>query len=76
MDIKRINELMDGSRWTDLLGELTVGKHTLQFPSIGAIKSCKARAYDINSDHAGRRYTFNVSKDDLTVDINVEEELT
>ena len=74
MDIKKINDLMEKSSWTAMLAELPVGKHTLQFPDVDAIRSCKARAYDINSDHVGRRYTFNVNKSERTADITVELE--
>lgn len=74
MDIKRINELMADSKWKAMLRELPAGVHTLSFPSVGAIKSCKAIAYDMNSDNNGRRYTFNVDKGELVVVIKVEED--
>jgi len=74
MDIKRINELMSESKWTDMLKELSVGEHTLSFPSVDAIKSCKAVAYSINSDKVGRRYTFNVDKGERVVTIKVSED--
>ena len=73
MDIKKILEHMEHSEWKAMLKELSVGRHRLSFPNIGAIKSCKAIAYDINTDKTGRRYTFNVNKETLAVDINVEE---
>lgn len=74
MDINKINELMAGSKWTAMLGELSVGRHTLRFPDLESIKSCKAIAYSINTDRKGRRYTFNVDKGNLSVVVNVEEE--
>lgn len=73
MDIKRINELMSEAKWTDMLRELPVGVHTLSFPNVEAIKSCKAIAYSINSDRRGRRYTFNVDKAELVAVITVNE---
>lgn len=73
MDIKKINEFMSQSRWTDMLKELTPGKHILPCPSVDAIRSCKAIAYSLNSDRKGRRYTFHVDKAKLSVTINVEE---
>jgi len=73
MDIKKINELMSESKWTDMLKELPVGKHVLSFPNVEAIKSCKAIAYSINSDRKGRRYTFCVNKAELTAIVNVDE---
>ena len=73
MDIKRINELMADNKWTAMLAELPMGKHTLHFPDVESIKSCKAIAYSINSDRKGRRYTFNVDKEELSVIVNVEE---
>ena len=73
MDIKKINEFMAESKWTAMLAELPSGKHTLRFPEVESIKSCKAIAYSINSDRKGRRYTFNVDKGELSVIVNVEE---
>lgn len=74
MDIKKITELMAVPRWRDMLRELPPGKHTLPFASINAIKSCKATAYDLNSDNSGRKYYFNVNKENLSVVITVEEQ--
>ena len=74
MDIKKINEHMEKSEWTAMLGELPPGTHTLSFPNVDAIKSCKAIAYSLNSDKKGRRYTFNVDKDALSVRVKVEEQ--
>ncbi len=74
MDIKKINEHMEKSEWTAMLGELPAGTHVLSYPNVDAIKSCKAVAYSLNSDKKGRRYTFNVDKDTLSVKINVEEQ--
>ena len=64
---------MAGKQWKKMLGTLPLGEHTISFRSIGDIKSCKAIAYDINSDKTGRRYTFNVNKDSLIVKIKIEE---
>jgi len=74
MDIKKINELIAESKWTAMLNELTAGTHIIEFPSVDAIKSCKAVAYSINSDCVGRRYTFNVDKSKKTVIVNIEED--
>lgn len=74
MDIKKINELIAESKWTAMLNELTAGTHIIEFPSVDAIKSCKAVAYSINSDGIGRTYTFNVNKSEKTAVINVKED--
>ena len=74
MDIKRINELVAKSSWTAMLKELPAGKHTLSFPNVNAIKSCKAIAYDMNSDNNGRKYRFFVEKKELSVTITVIED--
>lgn len=63
--------LINQKRWTELLGSLEVGEHTFTFPSIPDIKSCKAIAYNINSDKTGRAYYFNVNKDEKRVVITV-----
>lgn len=57
--------------WTGLLKELPVGEHEINFPDIRAIKSCKAIAYDLNSDKSGKNYRFNVNKTTLTCKIIV-----
>ncbi len=75
MDFIKIKECMENREWTAMLKELPVGKHTLKFPDVDAIKSCKAIAYSLNSDRDGRKYTFNVDKSICTVIINVEETL-
>lgn len=74
MDIKKINDLAANSKWKAMLAELPVGRHTLPFPNLNAIKSCKAIAYDLNSDKSGRKYNFNVNKDELSATITVTEE--
>ena len=74
MDIKKINELMAKSKWTAMLGALELGVHTIQFPTLESLKSCKAIGYAINSDHSGRQYRFSVNKKQLTAIIKVEEE--
>lgn len=74
MDTIKIYDCMARREWTAMLGELPVGKHTLRFPDVDAIKSCKAVAYSLNSDRKGRRYTFNVNKGELAVSVNVVEE--
>lgn len=71
MDIKKINQLIGSREWTAMLSELDFGVHTLPFPDVDAIKSCKAIAYSLNSDRKGRRYTFNVNKDDRCAVITV-----
>ena len=71
MDIKKINELMAHKEWTAMLGALSEGTHTLQFENVLKIRSCKAVAYDINSNHTGRTYYFKVNKKTLTVIITV-----
>lgn len=75
MDIKKINELIKGRQWTALLKELPAGKHTIPFPDVDSIKSCKAVAYSLNSDKKGWKYTFNVDKSELSVVISVEEDV-
>lgn len=74
MDFSRINELLDGRKWRDFLRSLPVGDHTFTFNTVNDIKVCKATAYDLNSDKAGRRYTFNVYKDERKAVIHVTEE--
>ena len=73
MDISKIDELKRARKWRDLLRELPEGDHTLTFESIDNIKVCKATAYDLNSDKAGRKYTFNVNKDEKKAIIHVRE---
>lgn len=76
MDFDNIVRLKDGGRWTEFLSALPGGKHTFRFPSTNAMKSCKAIGYDINSEKKGRRYTFNVDKENLILTINIEESET
>lgn len=71
MDILKINTLISERKWTELLGQLPEGETTIGFPSINLLKSCKARAYDINSDKIGRRYTFKVDKSTVSAVITV-----
>ena len=77
MDIQKINNYMAESKWTALLGELPAGTHTLSFPNIEAIKSCKAVAYSLNSDYKaigrGYEYKFNVDKTNRLVTVVVSE---
>jgi len=65
--------LINKKKWTDFLGSLKVGEHTFTFPSLPDIKSCKAVAYDINSNKQGKYYYFNVNKDERRVVITVKE---
>ena len=65
--------LINNKRWTEFLNSLEVGEHTFTFPSIPDIKSCKAIAYDINSNKIGRAYYFNVVKDEKKVTITVKQ---
>ena len=73
MDVKKITDLIAKSQWTAMLAELPTGSHIIPFPSVDAIRSCKATAYALNSDKKGRRYTFNVDKGALSAAIHVEE---
>ena len=71
MDISKINELVTERKWRTLLRLLPEGDYTLTFNSVKDIKSCKSTAYDFNSDRTGKRYTFNVNKDELNATIHV-----
>ena len=77
MDIKKINALIAEKRWTEMLKELPAGQHTIPFPNVEAIRSCKAVAYSINSDNKvreeGNTYLFNVDKSELSAIITVSE---
>ena len=76
MDIKKINDLIAEKRWTDMLRELPLGHHTIPFPNVEAIRSCKAIAYALNSDNKargeGNTYLFNVNKSELSALITVK----
>ena len=65
--------LINEKRWTEFLHSLPVGEHIFTFPSIPDIKSCKAIAYDINSNKTGRAYYFNVVKSEKKVTITVKQ---
>lgn len=67
-------KLVDAKNWTAFLAALEPGTHTVKFPSVDSIKSCKAVAYDINSDKRGRTYTFKVNKDTCSAAITVVEQ--
>lgn len=67
-------KLVDERNWTAFLAELEPGTSTVKFPSVDAIKSCKAVAYDKNSDKIGRTYTFKVNKETCSADITVVEQ--
>jgi len=71
MQTHELYGLILNKKWTDFLKSLEVGEHTFTFPSIPDIKSCKATAYDINSNKTGRAYYFNVVKDEKKVTITV-----
>ncbi len=71
MNTFELYSLINQKKWTEFLGALPVGEHKMAFPSVAAIKSCKAVAYSINSDKIGRRYTFNVNKDERYAIITV-----
>ena len=73
MDISKINELVKDRKWRALLRELPVGDTVVAFETVSDIKVCKATAYDFNSDKTGRRYTFNVNKDERKAVIHVKE---
>ena len=64
-------KLVDDKQWTKLLESLEPGSSTVRFHSIGDIKSCKAVAYDLNSDNRGRTYAFKVDKDSRSAEITV-----
>ena len=64
-------KLVDQGKWTDFLNSLEPGVYTVRFPSLQAIKSCKAIAYDINSDKRERAYAFRVDKDTCSAEITV-----
>lgn len=74
MDTFILNKLIAERKWTEFLKALPIGETKVGFQEIADIKSCKAIAYDINSDKTGRRYTFNVNKDEKSAIINVEEQ--
>ena len=65
-------KLVDERNWTAFLASLEPGISTVKFPSVKAIKSCKAVAYDINSDKRGRTYKFEVDKPTCSAKITVE----
>lgn len=67
MEAHEIYRLINEKRWTELLKGLEVGEHTITFPSLNDIHSCKAIAYSLNSDKLGREYRFNVAKDSRLV---------
>lgn len=71
MDTFELYSLINQKKWTEFLVSLSVGSHKIAFPTIADIKSCKAVAYSINSDKTGRRYNFNVDKDEKTAVITV-----
>ena len=64
-------KLVDQGKWTDFLNSLEAGIYTVRFASLEAIKSCKAVAYDINSDKRGRTYAFSVDKGTCSAEITV-----
>ncbi len=64
-------KLVDAGKWTDFLKSLAPGTATVKFPSISAIKSCKAVAYDLNSNNSGRSYAFKVDKASCSAEITV-----
>lgn len=65
-------KLVDARNWTKLLEDLEPGTSTIRFHDIQAIKSCKAVAYDLNSDKKGRTYTFKVDKETCSAEITVK----
>lgn len=69
-------KLVDQGKWTDFLNSLEAGIFTVRFPSLEAIKSCKAVAYDINSNKRGRTYAFSVDKDTCSAEITVTIDAT
>lgn len=67
-------KLVDSRRWKEFLNSLDSGVSTVKFPTLEAIKSCKAIAYDMNSDKCGRTYTFKVDKASCSAEITVRED--
>lgn len=67
-------KLVDSRQWKEFLNGLDSGVSTVKFPTLEAIKSCKAIAYDMNSDKRGRTYTFKVDKASCSAEITVRED--
>jgi len=65
-------KLVDSRQWKEFLNALEPGVSTVKFPTLEAIKSCKAVAYDLNSDRKGRTYTFKVDKPSCSAEITVK----
>jgi len=76
MDFAKIETLKEKRMWAEMLRNLPLGENTVKFSDVKYIKSCKAIGYDLNTDKAGRRYAFNVDKDNLVATITVEETKT
>ena len=65
-------DLVERKRWTEFLTSLPVGTHTVPFPDVKAIRSCKVSAYNINSDGESENcYYFTVNKKNKMVTIKV-----
>lgn len=73
-DSRKNNGRKAGLKWKDMLGELEPGEHTVRFPDLKSIKSCKTTGYLMNSENIGRQYRFSVDKKALIAIIKVEEE--
>jgi len=69
-----IYTLIQEKRWTELLRGLEPGEHELAFPSLNDIKSCKATAYEMNSNNGGRLFRFHVDKRASKVTLKVIDE--
>lgn len=72
MEQHELYRLIYDREWKMFLNCLPLGESIFTFPDKKHIASCKAVAYDINSDKTGRTYTFNVNKGNMTVRINVK----
>lgn len=72
IDISKATELIEKGEWTALLKYLPEGSHVFQFPTVGAINSCKAVGYAMNSDRLSENtVTFNADKFQRILRINI-----
>lgn len=71
MTDKEIKTLISECKWSELLKGLPQGTHQLFFPSNDAIRSCKAVAYNLNSDRMGKTFQFKVDKEHCFVNLTI-----
>ena len=65
-------DLISQREWKKFLSELTPGKYYISMPNIKAIKDCKAKGYELNSDPSQpHTYGFEASKKHRTITISV-----